>query len=154
MASSDPFPAIAQVVQQQFAAVGVHVTLNQVSANAQYSLESAQQGGAKKVQLTADSWYMVQPTPADEVDAMYVTGASSNYCGYSNPQVDKLARQATKTFDATARNKLYAQIQQLVGEDAPFVFLASTDWLAAVSRRIGNYQYRGETYSYYDRMWV
>lgn len=154
VASSDPFPAIAQVVQQQFAAVGVHVSLNQVSANALYSLEAAQQGGAKKVQLTADSWYMVQPTPADETDSIYVTGASSNYCGYSNPQVDKLARQATATFDPSARNKLYAQIQQLVGQDAPFVFLASTDWLAGVSKRVGNYQYRGETYSYYDRMWV
>jgi ABC-type transport system substrate-binding protein len=154
VASADPFPAIAQVVQQQLAAVGVRVTLNQVSSNAEYSLEAGQQAGGKKVQLTADSWYMVQPTPADEVDAMYVTKASSNYCGYSNPQVDKLAAQAKRTFDTGARNKLYAQIQQIVGEDAPFIFLASTDWLAGVSKRIQNYKYRGETYSYYDRMWV
>jgi len=154
ISSAAPFPAIGQVIQQQFAAVGVHVTLNQVSSNAQYSLESAQQSGGHKLQMTADTWYEVQPTPADEVDALYVTGASSNYCRYSNPQVDKLASQAKASFDVTARNRIYAQIQQLVGEDAPYVFLASTDWLAGVSRQIGNYHYRGETYSYYDRMWV
>ncbi len=154
VSSADPFPAIGQVIQEQFGAVGVHVSLNQVSSNAQYSLESAQQAGGHKLQMTADSWYEVQPTPADEVDALYVTGASSNYCGYSNPQVDALARQAKASFGVTARNRLYAQIQQLIGEDAPYVFLASTDWLAGVSTRIGNYHYRGETYSYYDRMWV
>jgi len=154
VASDPPFPAIAQVVQQQYAAIGVHVALSQVDSNALYSLEYAQQGGRKKLQMSTDSWYMVQPTPADEVNALYVTRASSNYCGYSNPDVDALAKQALTEFDVAARNKLYAQIQQRIGQDAPFVFLASTDWLAGVSQRIQNYQYRGETYSYYDRMWV
>lgn len=154
VADSSPFPAIAQVVQQQLGAVGVHVTLNQVGSNAMYSLEYAEQRGSTKLQMTTDLWYMVQPTAADEVNALYTTKASSNYCGYSNPQVDRLAKQAAAEFDQTARNKLYAKIQQLVGEDAPFVFLASTDFLAGVSQRVSNYQYRAETYSYYDRMWV
>jgi peptide/nickel transport system substrate-binding protein len=154
VAADPPFPAIAQVVQQQYAAIGVHVTLNQIDSNALYSLESAQQSGRKKLQMSTDTWYMVQPTPADEVNAIYTTKASSNYCGYSNPDVDALAKQALAEFNETERNKMYAQIQQLIGDDAPFVFLASTDWLAGVSQKIQNYQYRGETYSYYDRMWV
>jgi ABC-type transport system substrate-binding protein len=154
LASDPPYPAIAQVVQQQYAEIGVHVTLNQIDSNALYSLEYAQQGGRKKLQMSTDTWYMVQPTPADEVNALYTTKASSNYCAYSNPNVDALAKQALTEFNPVERNKLYAQIQQLVGEDAPFVFLASTDWLAGISQKIQNYQYRGETYSYYDRMWV
>jgi ABC-type transport system substrate-binding protein len=154
VAAAPPFPSIAQVVQQQLGAVGVHVTLNQVDSNALYSLEYAEQRGSKKLQMSTDLWYMVQPTAADEVDALYTTHASSNYCGYSNPQVDRLAKQAAADFDPISRNKLYAQIQQLVGEDAPFIFLASTDFLAGVSQRVNNYQYRAETYSYYDRMWV
>jgi peptide/nickel transport system substrate-binding protein len=154
LAADPPFPAIAQVVQQQLGAVGVHVTLNQVGSNALYSLEYAEQKGSKKLQMTTDEWFMVQPTPADEVDAIYVTKASSNYNGYSNPEVDKLAKQAAAEFNPVSRNKLYAKIQQLIGEDAPFIFLASTEFLAGVSRRVQNYQYRAETYSYYDRMWV
>jgi peptide/nickel transport system substrate-binding protein len=154
VAAAPPFPSIAQAVQQQLGAVGVHVTLNQVDSNALYSLEYAEQRGSKKLQMSTDLWYMVQPTAADEVDALYTTHASSNYCGYSNPQVDRLAKQAAADFDPVSRNKLYAQIQQLVGEDAPFVFLASTDFLAGISQRVKNYQYRAETYSYYDRMWV
>src|SRR5215472_4518365 len=125
-----------------------------MNSNALYSLEYAQQSGRKKLQMSTDTWYMVQPTPADEVDAIYVTDASSNYCGYSNPQVDKLAKRAATEFNPVSRNKLYAQIQQLVGEDAPFVFLASTDWLTGIAQRVQNFHYRGETYYYYDRMWV
>jgi ABC-type transport system substrate-binding protein len=152
--SDDPFPTIAQTVQAQLSAVGVQLTLNQVSSNALLSLEEGSQSGGGHLQLDADDWYEVQPTPADEVDALYVTGASSNYNQYSNPQVDALAAQARRTFDETERNQLYAQIQQLIGEDAPYVFLESALWLAGVGPRIHNYQYRGETYSYYDRMWV
>jgi ABC-type transport system substrate-binding protein len=154
VASDAPFPAIAQVVQQQYAAVGVHVTLNQIDSNALLSLEYAQQAGRKKLDMSTDTWYMVQPTPADEVNAIYTTGASSNYSKYSNSQVDALAKRAASDFNVTSRNQLYAKIQQLIGEDAPFVFLASTQWLAGVAQRIHNYQYRGETDSYYDRMWV
>jgi len=154
ISSDDPFPAIAQIVQAQLAGVGVRLSLNQVSSNALDSLEEASVKGGGHLQLDADNWYEVQPTPADEVDALYTTGASSNYNAYSNSDVDRLAAQARETFDQTARNKLYAQIQQLIGEDAPFVFLESALWLAGVSTRLHNYQYRGETYTYYDRLWV
>jgi peptide/nickel transport system substrate-binding protein len=154
VASDPPFPSIAQVVQQQLRAVGVHVAINQVGANALYSLEYAEQKGSKKLQMSTDLWYMVQPTPADEVDAIYVTKASSNFNGYSNPEVDRLAKQAASDFNPISRNKIYAKIQQLIGEDAPFIFIASTDFLAGVSKRVQNYRYRAETYSYYDRMWV
>src|SRR5262249_58796778 len=112
-APAPPYPAIAQVVQQQYGAIGVHVTLNQIDSNALYSLEYAQQAGRKKLQMSTDTWYMVQPTPADEVNALYTTKASSNYCGSSNPQVDALAKQALTEFDETARNKLYAQTERL-----------------------------------------
>jgi len=154
ISSDDPFPTVAQVVQAQLSGIGVHLSLNEVSSNALLSLEEAEQSGGGHLQLDADNWYEVQPTPADEVDALYVTGASSNYNRYSNPQVDSLAARARRTFDEVERNQLYAQIQQIVGEDAPFVFLESALWLAGVGKRLHNYQYRGETYTYYDRLWV
>jgi ABC-type transport system substrate-binding protein len=132
----------------------VKLSLNQVSSNAIGSLEEAEPGGGGHLQMSTDDWYQIQPTPADEVDALYTSHASSNYNGYASPVVDQLAAQAKQTFDTTARNKLYARMQAQIGEDAPYVFLTSTDWLAGVTQRISNYQYRGETYSYYDRMWV
>ncbi len=154
VSADPPFPDIAKVVQQQLGAIGVDVTLNQVDANALYSLKCAEQKGSTRLQMSTDRWYMVQPTAADEVDALYTTRASANYCGYSNSQVDRLAKQAAADFNPVSRNQLYAKIQQIVGDDPPFIFLAATEFLAGVSQRVSNYQYRSETYSYYDRMWV
>jgi hypothetical protein len=48
---------------------------------------------------------------------------------------------------------MYAQVEQLIGEDAPGIFLQSLTWLAAVSPTVHNYQYRGDQYTYYDRLW-
>lgn len=147
-ASTDPDPTVAQVLQQQLGNVGVHLTLNQVSSNALYDLETK---GTPDMSL--DTWYMVQPTAADEVDALYVTGASNNFNHFSDSEVDRLAKQARRTFDPTVRHGLYEEIQKRLVVDAPYLWLCSTDWVAGVSPKIENYSYRGETYSYYDRLW-
>jgi ABC-type transport system substrate-binding protein len=146
--NSSPEPEIAQVLQQQLKEVGVAVRLNQVSYSAKFALEAKQEP-----EMTTDAWYLVQPTAADIVDAVYISSGSSNYNLYSNTQVDTLAKQALAEFDEKTRNEKYAQIEKLIGDDAPGIFLQSLKWNAAVSPKVQNYQYRGETYSYYDRLW-
>jgi peptide/nickel transport system substrate-binding protein len=143
-----PYPQIAQILQQQYRAINVHLSLNQVSNSALYSLEQKQ-----TPQMSGDSWYLVQPTPADIVNAVYISSGSSNYNKYSNPRVDELAKKAVTLFDVAERNAVYGQIEQLITDDAPGIFLMSLKWLVAVSPDVQNYQYRGETYSYYDRLW-
>ncbi len=136
------------MLQQQLKEVGITLELNQVSYGAKFALESKQQP-----EMTTDQWFMVQPTAADIVDAVYTSGGSSNYNLYSNPQVDTLAKQALSDFDETTRNAKYAQIEKLIGDDASGIFLQSLKWNAAVSPKVQNYHYRGDTYSYYDRLW-
>ena len=143
-----PYSTIAQILQQQYQAINVHLSLNQVSTSALYSLEAKQ-----TPQLSGDTWYLVQPTPADILDAVYITKGSSNYNKYSNPQVDTLAKKAAGEFKLAERNAVYGQIEQLISDDAPAIFLMSVKWLVAVSPKVQNYQYRGETFTYYDRLW-
>lgn len=50
-------------------------------------------------------------------------GAAGNYGRYCNPEVDKLAKEAVATIDREARAALYAQLQKLVMDDAPWLFL-------------------------------
>ena len=42
---------------------------------------------------------------------------------YSNPDVDRLIDEATKTRTTDARGRLYREVQQLVAEDAPYISL-------------------------------
>jgi ABC-type transport system substrate-binding protein len=145
---SSPDPKTAQVLQQQLQDVGVTLELDQVSYGAMVDLERKQEA-----EMTTSTWYLVQPTPADILNAVYISGGSSNYNGYANPQVDSLAKQAVAEFDEQTRNQMYAEVERLIGEDAPGIFLQSLTWLAAVSPNVHNYQYRGDQYTYYDRLW-
>ena len=51
------------------------------------------------------------------------TGASNNYSGYSNPQVDALIGQAAATIDPRARAELYGRLVAQVQRDNPIVYL-------------------------------
>lgn len=146
---TEPGANMCQVVQEQLAAVGVKVKLQSMASTAIYSL-----AGSGKFSAYYDFWYMVQPTPADWVDTLYVTGASSDYTRFSNPEVDRLATQADASFDVTKRNEIYARIEQIIGENPPCVFLGDIRYVTAVGKRVQNFQYRGSQENYYDRMWL
>ena len=50
-------------------------------------------------------------------------GSDSFWTGYNNPDVVKLVREAAAESDSTKRGEMYAQIQAMVAEDAPYVAL-------------------------------
>lgn len=148
--TADPWPTISQIVQQNLAAVGVKANIQSLKSNVY--LQLAQQG---KLDMWPDGWYMIQPSPADVVDNQYVTNAGSNYSGFSNAEVDKLAAQAHSIFDVAQQNQIYAQIEQLIGEAAPALYLVNGTYQGGVNpTRIANWHYRGEYGNYFDRMWV
>jgi ABC-type transport system substrate-binding protein len=146
---TSPGANMCQVVQQQLAAVGVKVNLESMKATAIYSL--AQSG---KFSAFYDFWYMIQPTPADWVDTLFITGGSSNYARFSNSEVDQLAKQADASFNETKRNEMYARIEQIIGENPPGIFLGDIGYVAGVGKRIQNFHFRGDMQNYYDRMWL
>lgn len=43
--------------------------------------------------------------------------------GYSNPDVDRLIDEGSSEFDVDVRAKAYEEIQRLVWEDAPWLFM-------------------------------
>ncbi|MEP0814363.1 MAG: ABC transporter substrate-binding protein [bacterium] len=49
-------------------------------------------------------------------------GASGNFAWYRNREVDKLIEEARTSFDRNKRRQLYWQIEQMVLEDAPWIF--------------------------------
>jgi peptide/nickel transport system substrate-binding protein len=61
-------------------------------------------------------------------------GFNSGY--YENARVDTLIEQARTSTDRTQRADLYRQLQRLVQEEAPWVFVASWRQNAVTSRRL------------------
>ena len=63
-----------------------------------------------------------------------------NFISYKNPEVDMLLEQGRRTFDTAERKKIYGRMQEVLAEDAPYVFLYVPYTLPIVSSRIRNIQ--------------
>ncbi len=59
-----------------------------------------------------------------------------NLARYENEKVDKLLKEARETLDKDDRKKKYEELQNLIIQDAPAVFLYSPDYLYLVSSKI------------------
>lgn len=65
-------------------------------------------------------------------------GFNSGY--YSNPEVDKLLVAARESTDQAERAKLYRQMQEIVQEDAPWVFVANWKQNAVTSDQVKDFK--------------
>lgn len=60
-----------------------------------------------------------------------------NFMSYSNPEADRLLREARSKIDTAVRKKLYYKFQEIVADDAPYVFLWYPNSFSAINKRIG-----------------
>jgi peptide/nickel transport system substrate-binding protein len=58
-----------------------------------------------------------------------------NFVSYNNPEVDRLLEIGRRTFDIEKRKKAYYRIQEILADDAPYVFLYVPDALPIVHSR-------------------
>ncbi len=138
-----------QVVQQQLGQVGVTVNLDQVDSSAIYDLQANED-----FELMYTGLFMLQPTAGDLVESVYVPSGYANFTKYDNPQVTTLTEEARRDYDVAKQNENYAEIEQLIGEDAPAIFVMTGRFYAGRGAKVQNYQYRGEYGTQYDRLWV
>jgi peptide/nickel transport system substrate-binding protein len=64
-------------------------------------------------------------------------GFNSGY--YSNPKVDELLEAARSSTDQAERARLYKEMQTVVQEDAPWVFVANWKQNAVTSSKVQNF---------------
>lgn len=58
-----------------------------------------------------------------------------NFISYNNPEVDRLLEMGRRVFDQKKRRKIYYRFQEILAEDAPYVFLYVPDALPIVHAR-------------------
>jgi ABC-type transport system substrate-binding protein len=146
----DPLSAtMAQAIQQDLAQIGVTVNIKQVSDAVEYDMIVAGEG-----QIYLNSWYMIQPDPADLINNLYMTDAGSNQDFYSNPKVDELAKQALAEQDREKRLQLYRDIEHLLMEDAVHVPLITGISFYMHNPKIQGVYSRSEYGPFFERMWI
>lgn len=140
---------LAQLLQQDLKEVGVTLTLEQ---NPQTPFDI----GAKlpgKYRLWAMLWGMGLPDPSELAASLYGTGTSTNFNGYTNPALDKLAAAALSEPDRSKRGGMYGEIEKLLIKDAPYLFLGVGLQSTFTSAALQNYVFEPVLRVYWDRLW-
>ncbi len=128
------YVAAATIIQQQLKPLNINVTLNQLD-NAAYT--AAFQAFNYQAMINGATNDISDP---DEMASFQVDvkngGSHSFWTYYDNPQAIALVRKAEMEFDNAKRAALYAQIQAIVAQDAPYVPLDYPPNIYAWSPRV------------------
>jgi peptide/nickel transport system substrate-binding protein len=112
-----------QFIQQTFAEIGVEMKIENLPAAVMWGeFWTHSQFDTAMVGIT----YLIASDP--DVTSRFHTGAivaqggrGSNNAQYSNPEVDALLEEGTRTFEPEARRAIYNQVQEIIRNDLPFL---------------------------------
>ena len=121
------FSAYAQLLRAQLAEVGADVTL--VPLEPPVFADTVFKARDFDTNIIS---YCNGLDPEIGVKRMYVSSnigpvPFSNSSAYRNPQVDRLFEQARETVDQDARTDIYRELQEVLVEDLPYLWLVETE---------------------------
>jgi len=136
----DPVP-MAAAIQADLAKVGFKVKIETYEWNT--FLGKVNPGLEGKADMAEMAWMTNDPDTlpylALRTDAFPDKGGfNSGY--YSNPKVDELLNAARSSTDQAERARLYKEMQEIVHEDAPWVFVANWKQNAATSGSVDGFE--------------
>ena len=96
-------------------------------------------------------FYAQHTAPSGEPSAFLnmalVEGGSRNYAGYSNDEINDLLKKMGETEPGEERDQISKDIQAIVAEDLPIIYMVDPQWHVALSDRVSDYEpYCGDYY--------
>ena len=123
---------VGLIVIDQFRRSGIEASFREIDWS--IMLEKVGQGDYDGIIL---GWAM----SASEPDLFQVWHSSqavqngSNHVWFRNPEVDGLLEKYRRTFDEAERARMYARVQEVIHEEAPYTFLFMGKSVVAYDRR-------------------
>jgi peptide/nickel transport system substrate-binding protein len=131
-------PEMLRQLQQQWAAAGIHVTLNMTDFRK--SVPIAVGGNYEAMQyryfsaIDPDSLYHFFTTETRKP----VGQISLNFTRFGNATIDDALAKGRSTTDVGTRREAYATLQQELGRHVPFIWMFRSEWVVARSARVRN----------------
>jgi peptide/nickel transport system substrate-binding protein len=126
--------SIAQILQSQFAQIGIKMNIRILEWTVFLNKYVDQQQFDAVIlgwNLSADP----DPYPmwhSDKANKRY------NFVSYSNPVADRLIIAGRKTFDPVERANIYHKLHRVIADDVPYIFLVYPERLPVVHKKILN----------------
>ena len=126
---------MSQLFQEQFAAVGMKVTVKQLP-----QINLLAQVAVGNYQLSQFRLFAA-PNPDADVhfyrgSSVVTPGISINFPRYVNPEVDAAIDAAVASGDNTVRAQNYEKVSKIFAEQVPFVWLGQTTWMLAANPKV------------------
>ena len=121
--------ATAEVVQQDLKLVGVDMQIEERPAAA--ITEGLPSG---ELESSLFDWTFGAAEP--DARSTLRSDGTRNFSRYKNPQMDELLDQGVAIVDPAARQPIYKQVQEIVAEDVPFLYLMYYEDIRVWNRRV------------------
>ena len=127
---------IAILFQTSLRQAGVELTLKKIPAATFYNEVS---GRTQPMILFTDTPWC--PDPSYSMQLYFDSKSFVNYSNYKNDEVDKLLKEASVTADNAARFAIMKKIQEIVMDEAPWVFIAYLNYTMARRSNLSGFTY-------------
>jgi peptide/nickel transport system substrate-binding protein len=133
LVNQQPFRiAICTLLKENLEQIGVIANVRPVEVT---TLQEMMQ--KKSFQACFSGWG--SGTDPDSSENIWKTGEMRNYCGYSNPEVDRLFTEGRRELDRGRRAEKYARIQEMLYEDQPYTWLFWRNSFYGFSKQLRGY---------------
>lgn len=133
------WPSEALAIQNNLKQIGINVKLQQVEyATERDMLDKGQ------FDLALGVWSPDYADPYMFMNFWFDSknfGLAGNRAFYSNPEVDRLIREAAVVQDQATRTRLYTDAQKIVIDDAPYIYLYQKNYLLPMRSDVKGFVY-------------
>ena len=110
-------PTYLEVMLEQWRALGIEIDIQQTEW-----ATFLQDVNDRKYQMFSLGWIADYPDPENFLDLLFHGENQNNHTAYNNPEVNRLLEEARTERDRARRFEIYNQIEQMVMDDAPWVW--------------------------------
>ena len=141
------FAGLAVVFKDQMAKIGVNVKIRTVEQGV--FINDASSTAGFKYDMNGNAYTARHDPDGYVYNALYSKNPSQPSIGYENPTLDDLLVKARTTIDSAQRHTLYRQIQEILLDDVPNVWLCNDQVIEGTQNYL-----KGYTQSFYTyRSW-
>ena len=133
--SSGPRAKLAAYLQQQYRQLGIEIEANGLETTTYF--DEVSRGN---FDLSLGTWWGGSIDPHFAAKGQLVSDGEQNVTRFSNERVDGLFRQAASELDPIKRKALYDELQRLVSEELPSLYLYVARSFTPMSKSVGGVQ--------------